>query len=89
MSPAPSDSVYIRLAIGYALIQWILALWMPDALLLHRILAVMAPAAAFAYLIRVIGRADTAMYAAKERNARWHFDVEQTMLRQLLHKKAD
>ncbi len=37
----------------------------------------------------LIGRADTAMYAAKERHARWHFDVEQTMLLQLLHKKAD
>lgn len=55
MSPGPSDSIYIRLAIGYALIQWILALWMPNALLLHRILAVMAPIAAFAYLIGVIG----------------------------------
>ncbi|WP_456289101.1 GGDEF domain-containing protein [Paenibacillus sp. AK002] len=37
----------------------------------------------------LIGRADAAMYAAKERNARWHFDVERTMLLQLLDQKVE
>ncbi|GAE08983.1 FOG: GGDEF domain [Paenibacillus sp. JCM 10914] len=37
----------------------------------------------------LIGRADAAMYAAKERHARWHFDVEQTMMLQLLEQKLD
>jgi len=32
----------------------------------------------------LIGRADAAMYAAKERHARWHFDVERTMLLKFL-----
>lgn len=37
----------------------------------------------------LIGRADAAMYAAKERNARWHFDVERTMRLQLLDQKIE
>lgn len=34
----------------------------------------------------LIGRADAAMYAAKERNARWHFDVERTLLLKFLNQ---
>ncbi|GAA0845291.1 diguanylate cyclase [Paenibacillus glucanolyticus] len=37
----------------------------------------------------LIGRADAAMYAAKERNARWHFDVDRTMQLQLLDQKIE
>lgn len=53
MSPTPADHLWIRLAIIYAFIQIMIALWMPDALSLQRVLVIISPAAASVYLMRI------------------------------------
>ena len=56
MSPTPADHLWIRLAMIYAFIQIMIALWMPEALSLQRVLVIIPPAAASVYLMRISRR---------------------------------